>query len=400
MAPRAVPAALPAFEPALPDYAGGSLANLMASILGAFGATSPYPELRRLPAAELAAARHVVLLLVDGLGYHYLARHAAPRGALRRHLRAPVTSVFPSTTATAITTVHTGLAPQQHGLVGWFTHLDEAGGAAAVLPFRRRSDGASLKAAGLDPARLFAGPPIFERMDAETWVVSPRDIIESDYNRAHCGGARRVAYATLEEMFRFTAAAVRDSRGRGYVYAYTPEFDSLAHAAGVGSAPCLDVLRRLEAGVDSLAGALAGTGTAVVVTADHGFIDTVPERRLDLADYPALAELLDAPLTGEPRVAFCRTRPGQAAEFARRATALLAGAARAYPSRQLLDKGWFGSGDPHPRLAARIGDVTLVMERDYVLRDWLPGERRYVQVGVHGGVSEDEMRIPLVVIET
>jgi hypothetical protein len=371
MPPRAVPAVPPAFEPALPDYAGGSLANLMASILGAFGASSPYPELRRLPAAELAAARHVVLLLVDGLGYHYLARHAAPRGALRRHLRASMTSVFPSTTATAITTVHTGLAPQQHGLVGWFTHLEEAGGAAAVLPFRRRADGASLAAAGVDPARLFAGPPIFDRMDAETWVVSPRDIIESDYNRAHCGGARRVAYATLEEMFRCTTAAVRDSRGRAYVYAYTPEFDSLA-----------------------------GTGTAVVVTADHGFIDTVPERRLDLADYPALAELLDAPLTGEPRVAFCRTGPGQAAEFARRASELLAGAARAWPSRQLLDKGWFGSGDPHPRLAARIGDVTLVMERDYVLRDWLPGERRYVQVGVHGGVSEDEMRIPLVVIET
>lgn len=396
MIPPAVPAALPVAEPVLPDYSGGSLVNLMASILGAFGASSPYPELGRLPAAELAAARRVVLLLVDGLGYHYLARHAAPGSALRRHLRASMTSVFPSTTATAVTTVHTGLAPQQHGLVGWFTHLEEAGGAAAVLPFRRRADGASLAAQGVDPSRLFAGPPIFDRLDAETWVVSPRDIVESDYNRAHCGGARRAGYATLEEMFRLTAAVMRDSRGRAYVYAYTPEFDSLAHAHGVGSPQCRDALQRLEAGLEGLLAALAGTGTVVLVTADHGFIDTVPERRLDLADYPALAELLEAPLTGEPRVAFCRTRPGQAAEFARRAAAALAGAARAWPSRQLLEEGWFGRGEPHPQLAARIGDVTLVMARDYVLRDWLPGERRYVQVGVHGGVSEDEMLIPLV----
>ncbi len=391
------PAPPDALACALPDYDGGSLVNLMASVLGAFGAAPERPQLRKLPAADLAAARHVVLLVVDGLGYRYVERHAAPGSALRRHLRGSLTSVFPSTTATAITALHTGLAPREHGLTGWFTWLGEAG-VTAVLPFRRREGGVPLGALGVAPADVFVGPPLFDRLQAETWVVSPRSIIDSDYNRAHCGGARRVGYGELEELFGLAAAAVRESRGRAYVYAYTPEFDAMAHVFGVGSRQCLDVLRRVEAGFEALLAALAGTDTAIVVTADHGFIDTVPERRLDLADFPALAELLDAPLWGEPRVAFCRVRPGAADEFGRRAGELLGGMARAYPSAELVEAGWFGPAPSHPRLAERVGDWTLVMERDYTLRDWLAGERRFVQVGIHGGVSEDEMLIPLVAV--
>lgn len=397
--PSSAASPLPAAHPAvLPDYAGGSLVNLMASVLAAFGARPACPELRRLPGSELAAARHVVVLVVDGLGFHYLDRHAAPGGALRRHLRGSFTSVFPSTTATAITALHTGLAPRQHGLTGWFTWLGEAGGVAAVLPFRRREGGVPLAALGVDPARVFAGPPLFERLQAESWAIAPRALVDSDYNRAHCGGARRVGYGALEELFGLTAAAVRESRGRAYVYAYTPEFDSLAHAHGVGSPQCLDALRRVEAGFEALLAALAGTDTAIVLTADHGFIDTVAERRLDLADYPALAELLDAPLWGEPRVAYCKVRPGLAAEFMRRARALLEGKAAAYASADLVAAGWFGPGPSHPRLAERVGECTLVMAGDYTLRDWLPGERRFVQVGVHGGTSADEMLIPLVAV--
>ncbi|HSO05919.1 MAG TPA: alkaline phosphatase family protein, partial [Pelomicrobium sp.] len=250
----------------------------------------------------------------------------------------------------------------------------------------------------IEPDRIFVGPPLFDRLQAESWVVSPRGIIDSDYNRAHCGGARRIGYGELEELFGLTAAAVRESRGRAYVYAYTPEFDALAHVYGVGSAQCLDVLRRVEAGFEAMLGALAGTDTAIVVTADHGFIDTVPERRLELADFPALAELLEAPLWGEPRVVYCRPRPGREAEFGRRARELLAGKASVRPSAELVEAGWFGPGPSHPRLAERIGGWTLVMQEDYTLKDWLPGEKRFVQVGIHGGVSADEMYIPLVAV--
>jgi hypothetical protein len=120
----------------LPDYGGGSIANLVASIGAAFGA----PQTGLAPLALLAPERlrkksKVLLLVVDGLGLRYL-RDAHPGSTLRQYLRGGLTSVFPSTTATAITTFMTGLAPAQHGLTGWHMYLEEIDAVGAVLAAR------------------------------------------------------------------------------------------------------------------------------------------------------------------------------------------------------------------------------------------------------------------------
>ena len=70
------------------------------------------------------------------------------------------------------------------------------------------------------------------------------------------------------------------------------------------------------------------------------------------------------------------------------------------PSRSLQEDGWFGGGTPHPRFAERIGDVAIVMRGGYTLKDWLPGEPRHLHIGNHGGTSEDEMTIPLIMEKT
>jgi hypothetical protein len=66
------------------------------------------------------------------------------------------------------------------------------------------------------------------------------------------------------------------------------------------------------------------------------------------------------------------------------------------PSGTLLDGGWFGGGTPHPRFAERIGDVALIMNGRYTVKDWVAGESRHLHVGNHGGTHEDEMLIPLI----
>ena len=77
-------------------------------------------------------------------------------------------------------------------------------------------------------------------------------------------------------------------------------------------------------------------------------------------------------------------------------TSELAGVARAFTSSRLLDAHWFGLGTPHPELARRIGDRVLLLQSNYTLKDWLPQERRFELVGVHGGLSPDELLVPLV----
>ncbi len=121
----------------MPDYHGGSIVNLMASIVQALGAEERlYPPLRALPPARLTS-RNIVLLVIDGLGHDSLITHCRD-GVLARHMKDRITSVFPSTTATAITTFLTGTAAQQHGVTGWFMYFRELGGVLAVLPYQPR----------------------------------------------------------------------------------------------------------------------------------------------------------------------------------------------------------------------------------------------------------------------
>jgi hypothetical protein len=376
-----------------PDYAGGGLANLIASIVEACGRTPRHPPLSLLPARALRDARNILLLLIDGLGDNYLRREGVG-GALLAGRRGAITSVFPSTTASAITTSYTGWTPLEHGLTGWFTYFGEAGCVGAPLPFQRRGEKASL---GAPPSRVFRAASLFDGLARRAIVVSHRSIVDSTYNLHHCGRAERRAYDKLEDLVAATVAAVKSGTEPRYVYAYWPEFDALSHRFGNASAETRMHFKAVDAAYGELMRRLAGTDTLVVATADHGFVDSVGADALELADAPGLSGLLRYPLCGESRIAFCHVQEGRQREFMQRAADWLGARARVCPSMDLAGEGWFGTGEPHPRLAERIGDVALVMHGRVTVKDWTPGEPRHRHVGHHGGTSADELLIPLIV---
>ncbi len=376
-----------------PDYAGGGFVNLIASLVEACGGAPRHAPLAALPAAEAACAANVLLLIVDGLGDNYLRREGAG-GALLSQRRGAITSVFPSTTASAITTSYTGWTPFEHGLTGWFTLFGEAGCVGLPLPFQRRGERTALGAA---PAALYRAGPLFDGLARRSLVVTYRPIIDSTYNLHHCGRAERLAYDKLEGLVAQTVAAVKSAPGRKFVYAYWPEFDTLSHRHGNGSAEARAHFKSVDAAFGELMHQLAGTDTLVVATADHGFVDSIGADALDFADAPGLAGLLRYPLCGESRMAFCHVQAGREREFLQRAADWLGERAEVRPSMELAEEGWFGGGDAHPRLAERIGDVALQMNGRVTVKDWTPGEPRHRHVGHHGGASADEMLIPLIV---
>lgn len=378
-----------------PDYHGGSLLNLVASIAMARGGATGHAPLAALPVERIEPARNIVFLLIDGLGYNYLIDRGRG-GALLDHLAGRLTSVFPSTTASAITTTFTGASPQQHGLTGWFTWFPEIETIAAPLPFRRRGEDRPLTEHGVHPEQLLAAPRMLDTLTARRIVVSHLRIVDSDYSRYFSGASERCGYERLADLVAAVEAAVRSGPERKYVYAYYPEFDTVAHRHGVASAQAANRLQAVDAAFADLLRRLAGTDTALVLSADHGFIDTPPSEALELTAYPQLGELLVRPLSGEPRVAFCHVRPGAVDTFIDRARAMLAEYAEVRPSGALIEEGWFGPGAPHPRLHERVGDVALVMKRHATIKDYLEGEKRHAMIGNHGGPTEDEMLVPLV----
>jgi hypothetical protein len=382
-------------QPHLPDYHDGSLVNLIASIVAARGGKPSHKALALLAPAAIESARNIVLFLVDGLGHNYLA-DVGRGGALHDHLLGHLTSVFPSTTASAITTSFTGLTPAQHGLTGWHCWFPEADVLAAPLPFRRRGDERPLGDLGIDPTRLFDAAPIMDALDARPIVVTQSRIVDSEYSRHFGRRAERRGYDGLLGLVDHVEAAVRSGTDRKYVYAYYPDFDAVSHQHGVGSVQAANRLRAIDAAFAELLKRLSGTDTTIIVAADHGFIDTKRHEALQMENFPELAQLLRLPLSGEPRVAFCHVQPGAAESFIERARALLGEHADVRPSHTLIAEGWFGPGSPHPRLADRVGDVALVMRGHSTIKDHMPDEKRHVLIGNHGGTSEDEMLIPLV----
>lgn len=382
---------------ALPNYHGGSIVNLMSSIMTAFGGQNPpYLPLSQLAGSALHKAENIVLLVVDGMGCDYLKAHGAYT-TLRQHLRGCITSVFPPTTATAVTAFLTGSAPQQHGLTGWFVYFEELGQVVAVLPLQPRPTRAQGAAARIYAAAILNPRPMFDRINVRSYVVVPERIAFSAFNMAYCGRATVRPYKSLTQCFNTIANIIRENSGRLYIYAYWPELDHLGHTEGVTSRAVRAQFSMLDAAFEGFLKNIEGSHTSVIVTADHGMIDCGAEQLVRLDDHPALADTLALPLCGDGRVAYCYVKPEAHRAFEHYVDTTLAQYATLFKSDDLVARGYFGLGPVHPQLASRVGNYTLIMKGRHGIKDWLPGERRDIPIGAHSGVSEAEMYVPLIV---
>jgi len=380
-----------------PDYAGHSILNLIHSLAVACGRREAgIAPLAALPVGALVATRHIVFLVIDGLGQKTLDRSPNAKN-LRRNTIATLSSVFPSTTASAIPTFMTGVAPAQHGMTGWHMYFEEIEQTLAILPMTPRGLPATPLPEAL-PARLFAAPPLFPQLDRESWVLAPQRITGTPFNSWHAQGAHSLAYVSLPEMFAKLAVLLTEAPRPRYIYVYFPELDSVSHRYGTHSVQAQVVLAALDAGFGALIEKVRGCDAWLIASADHGFIDSPPEHTISLDDHPALVALLTRPLCGERRVAYCYVARENRPAFEEYVAQHLAHCAECHVSADLIAAGRFGPPPVHPQLAARIGDYTLIMKDDWTIVDWLPGEKRYTQVGVHGGTSADEMQVPLIAV--
>lgn len=378
-----------------PDYGAGGLYGLASGLRRwLHDAAAGW---RHGDVAEGEAAT-VVLLVVDGLGDRFLCAHGVGSTLLAQR-QGRLTSVFPSTTASAVTTLLTGVSPARHGLNGWFIHDRRFGGVIAPLPLLRRSGG-SVEAFRLIP-RLFPQPSMFRRALRPVVVLSPQEIAFSRFSRHHSRGARIRPYEGLDALGpAILEEALAMGRGGGLVHAYYPVFDALSHAFGSHSAEARHCFARIEALFIALCDRLAGTGVRLVVTADHGFIDAPAERAVRLPVGGEVAAMLAAPLFGERRLAFCAVRRGAEADFEAWAGEALAGRAVVMRGETLLASGLLGPDPPHRRLRERVGTHVLLMEPGCTIIDEVEGEQPHAMIGVHGGLTADEMMVPLIRVRT
>lgn len=372
----------------LPDY-NNSIVNLSGSVLDAFGATSLYHPLPELH--DLNQSQNVILLIIDGLGSEYLKKYGR-ESFLSQYLIKELTSVFPSTTASAVISLETGVAPQQHGITGWFMFLKEMGCLSAILPFRPRYGGNAF-INDIKKDKIYTEKSVADKINTDAYVVYPKEIASRKEYRKD---KKIKSYTTLQGMFSQIKRCINVSEERKYIYAYWGNFDEICHESGCASIKAKHHFQELDNKIASFVKSLKSRNTSLLVTADHGLIDTKESQTIYLQNHPTLYNTLTMPLCGEPRVAYCYVHPSKHQQFEEYVKNELRQYCIMYKSADLLNSNVFGLYEPHPMLIERIGDYILIMKENYIIKDWLITEERFFNTGNHGGVSKDEMIVPLI----
>ena len=369
-----------------PDYKN-SIVNVSSSIIAALGGETIYPPLEKL--SFLRDHKKIVLLVFDGLGYEFLKRYGN-NSFLWKNCASKITSVFPSTTATAETSLETGVAPQQHAITGWLMLIKELGLVSKALLFEPRAGGSLFKM-GVKWDSIYTEKLIIDRISSPSMFVMPR-IAAARFN----GSSRVAVFDDLAGMIDRIKKAIAKKNNR-FVFAYWIDFDKISHKKGCAGSEAIEHFLEVDKKIEGLSNFIKKENACLLVTADHGFCDIPEENRLVLQDYKEIYDCLSLPLCGESRAAFCYVRPEKDAKFRRLVKKDLDFCCTMFKSSDLIKKGVFGLGEPNPRLYERVGDHILAAKDGFNMRDLLAHESKPEMTGFHGGMSELEMYVPLVV---
>ncbi|MFP4000729.1 MAG: alkaline phosphatase family protein [Thermoplasmata archaeon] len=378
----------------LPDYEGRSIVNLVSSLAEAMGSESPYRSCDCINEDRLRKKENIVLFILDGISYEYLKKKGKDT-VLFKEIGGKLTSVFPSSTASAIPTFYTGLAPQQHAVTGWYTYLRELGTVSTILPFKPRFGDESFERSDVDISSILSPRSIMKSIERKTVEVTPDKIKDSVFNIFYAQNSERIGYSTLEDMFSILERYVILSEEETYIKAYWNGFDSAAHEDGVNSVSASETFLDIAVHMRNFIEVIKDTDTTVIVTSDHGFIDSSRERSVRLQDHPELEDCLTLPLCGDYRSVFCYVRPSKESDFVEYWEDNLKDVCELHESEELIEQNYFGLHEPDPVLPHRVGDYTFIMKDDYIMYDTLANEKEHFIIGHHGGTTKEEMYVPV-----
>ena len=381
----------------LPDYEKSSLVNFMGNILASMGAKPIYKPLENFDNSALSNSKNVVLIVIDGLGYEYLQTYGKDT-FLGKNLMRKLTSVFPSTTASAITALQTGLSTLEHAMTGWFVYLKELGTASVILPFKPRYGDYSFGKMDIKAEEIFNFKNIFDKINRKSFHIIPRFILNSEFSTFVGGKAERLGYKTLQGFINQINKVIKNNDEPKFIYAYWSKFDTLSHENGTKSKKVHKHFLEIDAAISALKKTQKNNDTTIFITSDHGFLDTEKSKTLYMKDHPKLHETLILPLCGEPRVPYCYVKPSKENQFLNYINEKLKNVCHLFKSEELIEKNFFGLHYENPKLRDRIGDYILIMKDNYVFKDAVTSEEINSFIGYHGGTSKQEMFVPLIQI--
>lgn len=372
----------------LPDYEK-SILSVTSSIAAYFGAKTPYPLLSEVTDALYEKdTKNVVLLLFDGMGENLLKRHLPEDAFLRKHDVGPISTVYPSTTTAATTSLWTGVAPGEHAWLGWSLYFKEIG--RQIDTFLGRDSFTGEKYAPVFPAERFIPfKTIYPSVNAscETHAFFPFPTSASK------GAGDQSTYGSVTGLARrIREAAARP--GKQLICVYMIEPDHTMHDYGVNALQTKTAFERANDFCRSLSESL-GDDTLFIATADHGLVDVTDN--IDISKIPEIMDTLIMPPSIEGRAASFFVKPGKKERFLSEFKARFKDDFIIFTHEEVFENRLLGLFAPHSKTDDFLGDFLICAAGTKSIKFMTPASRDDGNlIGQHAGLTEDEMLVPVI----
>ena len=374
-----------------PDY-DRSILSTTSSILAYYGVNSLYPTLPELDAALSTKPKHVALIITDGAGVRPLEGALPADSYMRSHVAATVTSIFPSTTTAATSSYYNGQSAYEHGWLGWQLYFKEY--ATDATTFMRNTFYTGKPIDGPQPApALMPFETVFEKIKAFQPDIITRSQYAFDTYSDHGADVKYRVHSFSDICDNL----VRISRtpDPSFTMSYWGQPDTAMHEKGVGSD---DAIRQFKAIDNELANlSRRASDMLIIVTADHGLINSRP---IYLNDYPDIMECLVMPPMMETRAPAFYVKAHKRSQFEHLFKKHFGEKFLLMSREDVYRTGIFGRGRRNPKFDDLIGDYIACAIADRNLEFKIPTSDGSSLIGMHAGLTENEMLVPVIIDRT
>ena len=358
------------------------LTNLASSIAKYFGASYKHNTIDYIDILlEEKKPKNVVTILLDGMGTSILNKHLSNNSFFMKHKLKDITSVFPATTVAATTSIRTGLNPCETGMLGWTMYFDDVDKTIVTFAKTQKGD-KSWKV--LDEATEYENKYLKHK------EVTDRINEETNYEGYRVTPFDEDAYQNIDEMFeKIENLCNKDTKK--YIYAYNDEPDYTMHDLGTDDEKIKELIVEREKKIMKLSQKLKDT--VIFVVADHGHLN---EEDIFLKDYPDILDCLKRDTSIEPRATAFFIKDDKKEDFENLFDKYFGSYFYLYTKKKVIDSKLFGDGEENPKFRSELGDYLAISHT----------KKAFISEGdsslysQHAGYTDDEIYIPLIIIDT